>query len=97
MERELRRFGEGAAEHEQERHKVERAFTDDSAVNILLKVMAAEPVPLRVKDPSIPPALETIVGKCLNKERHQRYATAADLAEDLGRFLNRERVLARRW
>jgi tRNA A-37 threonylcarbamoyl transferase component Bud32 len=71
-------------------------FTDESAVNILLKVLAQDPVPLRVRDPSIPQTLATIVGKCLNKEPHQRYASAADLADDLGRFLNRERVLARR-
>ncbi|MCC6556208.1 MAG: protein kinase [Polyangiaceae bacterium] len=71
-------------------------FVDESAVNVLLKVLLHEPAPLRSKDPSIPQALETIVGKCLNKEPHQRYATAAELAEDLDRFLNRERVLARR-
>jgi serine/threonine-protein kinase len=71
-------------------------FTDDSAVNILFKVLAHDPVPLRDRDPKLPQALETIVGKCLNKERHHRYATAADLAEDLGRFLSQERVLARR-
>jgi serine/threonine-protein kinase len=71
-------------------------FVDESAVNVLLKVLIQDAVPLRVKDPSIPQALDTIVGKCLNKEPHQRYATAAELADDLERFLNRERVLARR-
>ncbi|UQA60636.1 serine/threonine-protein kinase [Polyangium aurulentum] len=71
-------------------------FVDESAVNVLLKVLIQDAVPLRVKDPSIPQALDIIVGKCLNKEPHQRYATAAELADDLERFLNRERVLARR-
>ncbi|MDI1442724.1 serine/threonine-protein kinase [Polyangium sp. 6x1] len=71
-------------------------FEDESAVNVLLKVLIQDPVPLREKDPSIPLALDVIVGKCLNKEPHQRYATAAELADDLERFLNRERVLARR-
>jgi len=71
-------------------------FADVSAANILIKVLLQDPVPLRVKDPSIPQALDIIVGKCLNKEPHQRYATAAELADDLERFLNRERVLARR-
>jgi serine/threonine-protein kinase len=68
----------------------------DSAVNIILKVLGQEAPPLRTKDPSIPEALDTIVLKCLNKEPHQRYATAADLAEDLDRFLRREKVAARR-
>ncbi|HEU4406389.1 MAG TPA: serine/threonine-protein kinase [Polyangiaceae bacterium] len=70
-------------------------FEDDSAVSTLLKVLVQDPAPLRSKDPTIPQALDTVVGKCLNKEPHQRYATAAELAEDLGRFLGRERVLAR--
>ncbi|MRG93705.1 protein kinase domain-containing protein [Polyangium spumosum] len=71
-------------------------FEDESAVNVLLKVLIQDPVPLREKEPSIPLALDVIVGKCLNKEPHQRYTSAAELADDLERFLNRERVLARR-
>lgn len=71
-------------------------FVDESAINVLLKVLIQDPIPLRVKDPSLPPALDIIVGKCLNKEPHQRYASAAELSDDLERFLNRERVLARR-
>ena len=71
-------------------------FVDESAVNVLLKVLIQDPVPLRGKEPSIPLALDIIVGKCLNKEPHQRYTTAAELADDLDRFLNRKRVLARR-
>jgi len=71
-------------------------FEDESAVNVLLKVLIQDPVPMRERDPSIPAALDVIVGKCLNKEPHQRYTSAAELADDLERFLNRERVLARR-
>jgi serine/threonine-protein kinase len=74
----------------------EPPFVQDDAGNVLLKVLLQDPVPLRVKAPSVPEALDVIVGKCLNKEPHQRYASAADLARDLDRFLNRERVLARR-
>jgi serine/threonine-protein kinase len=74
----------------------EPPFVQDAAGNVLLKVLAQEATPLRQKNPSVPEALEIIVGKCLNKEPHQRYATAADLAADLDRFLHRERVVARR-
>ena len=73
----------------------EPPFVQDEDGNVLLKVLVQDPVPLREKAPGIPAALDVIVGKCLNKEPHQRYTTAADLAEDLGRFLNRERVVAR--
>jgi serine/threonine-protein kinase len=74
----------------------EPPFVQDETGNVLLKVLIQEPVPLRIKAPGVPEALDVIVGKCLNKEPHQRYASAAELARDLDRFLNRERVLARR-
>lgn len=38
-------------------------------------------------NPQIPPALEAICLKCLNREPAERYATAAELAEDLRNFL----------
>ncbi len=53
-------------------------------------------MPPRAFDPRIPLDLETIVLKALAKRPVDRYATAAELAEDLTRFLNREPVKARR-
>ena len=71
-------------------------FDDESVVQIILKVLN-EPAPLlRSQDPRLPEELELIVSKCLNKEADQRYPTAWSLADDLGRFLSSQRVVARR-
>jgi WD40 repeat protein len=53
----------------------------------LLSVRLKEPPGLRRFNPAIPRDLETICLKCLRKDRDQRYASAAELAADLGRFL----------
>jgi serine/threonine-protein kinase len=70
-------------------------FEDESVVNIIFKVLNDDAKPLRQKLPELPEALETIVGKCLNKEAAQRYPTAQALADDLGRFLSNQRIVAR--
>lgn len=46
--------------------------------------------------PSLPEDLDWIVLKCLEKDRDRRYASAADLASDVRRFLAHEPVLAGR-
>jgi serine/threonine protein kinase len=64
--------------------------------SLLCQIMTDEPAPPRSIDRSIPVELETIVLKALAKAPEERYATAADLAADLRRFLNEEPILARR-
>lgn len=54
-----------------------------------------DPTRLSSIDVTLRGDIETIVSKALAKEPHRRYATAAELAEDIRRFLNDEPILAR--
>lgn len=66
-----------------------------TVLDTLELVRATDPVAPRALVPAIPPDLETVCLKCLEKEPGQRYGSADELAEDLRRFLNHEPVTAR--
>jgi WD40 repeat protein/predicted Ser/Thr protein kinase len=70
-------------------------FLAESVAETLEQVLHSEPVSPRLWNPRIPADLETISLKCLEKEPARRYATAQELAEELGRFLNDEPLHAR--
>jgi hypothetical protein len=71
-------------------------FRGASAVAIARMVMEEKPVPPRDVDPRIDRDLEAICMKCLEKDPALRYASAAELAADLERFLSGKAVQARR-
>jgi serine/threonine protein kinase len=70
--------------------------TDETPTPELIeRIQYAEPGSPRKFNPSVPRDLEAIVLKCLEKDKARRYATAGELAADLGRFLRGEPVTAR--
>jgi serine/threonine protein kinase/Tfp pilus assembly protein PilF len=74
-----------------------RPAFDEQDRNMLIKqVMGTEPPRLDRLNPAIPRDLATVVHKAVDREPGRRYATAAELAADLQRFLADEPIQARR-
>jgi serine/threonine-protein kinase len=70
-------------------------FLGATPMETVMKVTSEEPLAPTRLQPGLPRDLETICLKCLQKDTHQRYASALALAEDLRRFLSDEPILAR--
>ncbi|HZW33824.1 MAG TPA: hypothetical protein VFF52_24090, partial [Isosphaeraceae bacterium] len=72
------------------------AFEGQDRAEILRRIAEEEPKPLRRLNSAVPCDLETIVRKAIDKDPAGRYATAAELAGDLRRFLESRPIQARR-
>jgi len=66
-----------------------------AADEVLARIDTEEPRPIRAVNPRVPRDLETVCLVALEKRPQNRYESAAAFAEDLGRFLGHEAIVAR--
>jgi outer membrane protein assembly factor BamB len=71
-------------------------FRAATSFDTLLQVLNDEPAPPRLLNPAVSRDLETVILKCLDKDAARRYASAKDLAGDLGALLEGKAIKARR-
>jgi Tol biopolymer transport system component len=57
-----------------------KAFGGDSSADVITAILREEPADLSLTNQSVPPGLERIVRRCLEKAPEQRFQSAGDLA-----------------
>ncbi|MEM7454769.1 MAG: protein kinase [Planctomycetota bacterium] len=67
----------------------QRPFHGETMDEVVEEITSREPKPMRQLDDTIPPELDRICRKCLQKLMPDRYASAADLVEDLDYLIER--------
>jgi serine/threonine protein kinase len=72
-----------------------RPFDGDTAQQVFEMILNEDPVEPRRLRHNVPPELSIICTKAMEKRREDRYATMAELAADLRRYLGNQPILAR--
>ena len=62
-------------------------FTGESLVSVAMKHVQEDVVFPRMRNPHVPPSLEGVILKAIEKKPEERYASAQELAQDLRRCL----------
>lgn len=70
-------------------------FEGPGLVAVLTQLQTTDPKHPQSIDPNLPRELDIIVMKCMAKEPADRYQTATELAEDLGRYLADQSIAAK--
>lgn len=72
------------------------AFVGSDHLSLINQIEKTDPVSPRILDSAVPRDLETIVLKSIDKDPRHRYPSAAEMADDLQRFIDDEPIRARR-
>lgn len=64
-------------------------FAGETSTDIIASIIKVDPQPLSTKNPEVPPKLEEIVLKALEKDPEDRYQTVKDLLVDLRKLRKR--------
>jgi serine/threonine-protein kinase len=67
-----------------------QAFTGDSVPAILLRLTTEDPPPPSSVVPGIPPAVDALVAKTLNKVAEKRFPSGAEMAREIDALLHQE-------
>lgn len=70
-------------------------FVENSLMSLLRSILQDDPVPPSRRVPAVPRDLEVICLKAMEKDPSARYASAGEMADDLGRFARGEAIHAR--
>jgi serine/threonine-protein kinase len=61
----------------------ELPFMADSMPGLVAQILSTPPVPIREKRPDLPPGLDAVVARCLDRDRGRRFQSVAELAAAL--------------
>ena len=64
----------------------ESAFISKTLPELLVEILQSAPQPLRSRRPDLPPGLEAIILRCLEKDPARRYGSVAELSVALNEF-----------